>query len=150
MRLNIYGDEQHGEAHLVRKVVHSGNAATITRGIRFYLSSGEHLNDDPDHDDRSAVTFWIPRDDGRSQPGVLYRQFATALMALAFSERLDGNPPEPDFQEAVTGILAAVNRHFTAGMIGVECDPDSIIRDPNAEQYLADYHLDQQTKGHDQ
>ncbi len=52
-------------------------------GIRVYLKSPQELHDDPEDDDRSAITFWVPwtRRTGH-QPEVVRRMLTKMLTAL--------------------------------------------------------------------
>lgn len=56
MRINIYDEEITGEVAAVTKTADTGLTFT---GLRLYLESPDVLHNDPDDDDRSAITFWF-------------------------------------------------------------------------------------------
>jgi hypothetical protein len=57
MRLNVYDEEMTGEVAAVRKTA-SDTGRTFV-GLRLFLASPDVLHDEPDDDDRSAITFWF-------------------------------------------------------------------------------------------
>jgi hypothetical protein len=57
MRINIYSEEITTEVETVVKKSDTGNEFT---GIRFILESSDKLHHNPNDDDRSAITFWVP------------------------------------------------------------------------------------------
>lgn len=57
MRVNIYAEEITSEVQTVTKKADTGNEFT---GVRFMLRSSEYLHNNPNDDDRSAITFWVP------------------------------------------------------------------------------------------
>lgn len=61
MRINVYAEELTTETELVTKTVTDEKFGTRTfYGVRMYLASPDVLHADPEDDDRSAITFWIP------------------------------------------------------------------------------------------
>lgn len=61
MRINVYAEELSSETELVTKEVTDEKFGTRTfYGIRTYLESPDVLHSDPEDDDRSAITFWVP------------------------------------------------------------------------------------------
>lgn len=61
MRINVYAEELTGETQRVSKTVTDEKFGTRTfYGIRVFLKSPPELVADPDDDDRSAITFWVP------------------------------------------------------------------------------------------
>jgi len=61
MRINVYGEELTTETELVIKEVEDEKFGKRSFfGLRFYLESPDQLHSDPDDDDRSAITLWIP------------------------------------------------------------------------------------------
>lgn len=61
MRINVYAEELGGETELVTKTVEDDKFGRRTfYGLRFYLKSPPELHDDPEDDDRSAITIWVP------------------------------------------------------------------------------------------
>lgn len=77
MRINVYAEELTSEVEIVSKEVTDEKFGTRKfYGVRFYLKSPPELHSDPEDDDRSAITFWVPwtRLDGHD-PHVLYNLF---------------------------------------------------------------------------
>lgn len=63
MRVQVYAEEITGETSLVTKEVLPTGVSSLHEtfyGVRMYLASPEELHDDPNDDDRSAVTLWVP------------------------------------------------------------------------------------------
>jgi len=61
MRINVYAEELTDEVELVtKKVVDDKFGERTFYGVRVYLASPNVLHDDPEDDDRSAITFWVP------------------------------------------------------------------------------------------
>lgn len=61
MRINVYAEELTQETELITKEVYDEKFGHRTfYGIRMYLKSPEELHSDPEDDDRSAITFWVP------------------------------------------------------------------------------------------
>lgn len=61
MRINVYAEELTDETELVTKTVTDDKFGTRTfYGVRFYLKSPPELHADPEDDDRSAITIWVP------------------------------------------------------------------------------------------
>lgn len=58
MRINVYSQELTNEVILINK---TSNTGIIYNGIQFIMHSSERLHHPPKDDDRSAVTFWLPR-----------------------------------------------------------------------------------------
>jgi hypothetical protein len=57
MRINVYSQELTKDFELVEKESSTG---VTYYGIRLYLASADELHQEPDDDDRSAITFWLP------------------------------------------------------------------------------------------
>lgn len=64
MRVHIYTQELTDEVKLIGKKADTG---VVYHGVQFILHSSDRLHDEPDDDDRSAVTFWIPRSQARRE-----------------------------------------------------------------------------------
>lgn len=62
MRANVYSQEISSETVVVVKT--SENNVPFS-GVRIYLHSSARLHNRPDDDDRSAITFWLPRSPAR-------------------------------------------------------------------------------------
>jgi hypothetical protein len=61
MRINVYAEELTDEVEVVTKAVSDAKFGDRTfYGIRLWLASPPELHNDPEDDDRSAITFWIP------------------------------------------------------------------------------------------
>lgn len=59
MRINVYAEELTDDVEVVVKAP-DNHPNEQFRGIRMYLRSPDELHDDPDDDDRSAITIWVP------------------------------------------------------------------------------------------
>lgn len=61
IRVNIYAEELTDETELMTKVVNDDKFGERTfYGLRVYLESPDVLHSDPQDDDRSAITLWVP------------------------------------------------------------------------------------------
>lgn len=62
MRINVYAEEITGETALVTKEVEpeGGLPHQTFYGVRMYLASPKELHDDPNDDDRTGITLWVP------------------------------------------------------------------------------------------
>lgn len=61
MRLNVYAEELTDRVEIVTKTVTDEKFGTRTfYGVRVYLESPPVLHSDPQDDDTSAITFWVP------------------------------------------------------------------------------------------
>ena len=78
MRINVYSQELTDEVKVIEKVSNTGLTYTA---VQLILHSSEHLHHPPADDDRSAVTFWLPKSEARREA------FAKALEAMAASVR---------------------------------------------------------------
>lgn len=58
MRINVYSQELTSEVQLVSQ---KSNTEVTYSAVRFMLHSSDRLHAPPRDDDRSAVTFWLPR-----------------------------------------------------------------------------------------
>lgn len=58
MRINVYSQELTSEAHLIGKV---SNTGLTYHAVQLMLHSSLMLHHPPEDDDRSAVTFWLPK-----------------------------------------------------------------------------------------
>jgi hypothetical protein len=64
MRINVYSQELTDE---VIAVVKKANTGIIYCAVQMILHSSNMLHHPPEDDDRSAVTFWIPRSPERRE-----------------------------------------------------------------------------------
>lgn len=74
MRVNVYSQELTQEVHVIEKV---SNTGLIYSAVQLILHSSERLHHPPADDDRSAVTFWLPKSRQRR------KEFAQALRKMA-------------------------------------------------------------------
>ena len=78
MRINIYAEElpsPEDGARAVERVSKTADTGRTYFGARLYLLSPESLHDEPGDDDRSAITFWGPRE----KVATLLEQMAAAM-----------------------------------------------------------------------
>lgn len=86
MRVNIYSQELTDEVLWVGK---RSNTGRVYYGVQFVLHSSERLHHPPDDDDRSAVTFWLPRSENRRRElGEAFEKAAELVLSA------DPEPPE--------------------------------------------------------
>lgn len=78
MRINVYSQELTNEVQVEEKVSNTGLTYTA---VRLMLHSSPMLHHPPADDDRSAVTFWLPKTRERRE------EFAQALEEMAFKVR---------------------------------------------------------------
>lgn len=64
MRINVYSQELTTE---VAKIEKESNTGTVYSAIQFMLHSSPRLHHPPLDDDRSAVTFWLPKTQARRE-----------------------------------------------------------------------------------
>lgn len=83
MRINVYSQELTNE---VQTVEQRSNTGIVYHAARLILHSSERLHHPPADDDRSAITFWLPRSRTRRE------EMARAFEALAAVFR--DAPPE--------------------------------------------------------
>lgn len=74
MRINVYSQELTNEAILIVK---ESNTGVTYHAVQIVLHSSPLLHHPPKDDDRSAVTFWLPKTKGRRH------QFAETLERMA-------------------------------------------------------------------
>lgn len=58
MRINVYSQEITSEVKVIEK---SSNTGLTYSAVQIILHSSERLHHPPADDDRSAVTFWLPK-----------------------------------------------------------------------------------------
>lgn len=64
MRVNVYSQELTDEVHLVAK---ESNTGLTYHAAMLMLHSSDRLHHPPADDDRSAVTFWLPKSPERRE-----------------------------------------------------------------------------------
>jgi hypothetical protein len=74
MRINVYSQELTDEVLVVAK---ESNTGVTYHAAQLILHSSEKLHHPPEDDDRSAVTFWLPKSKERRE------QFAKAFEKIA-------------------------------------------------------------------
>ena len=82
MRVHVYSQELTDEVKLIAKEAETGVAY---HGVQFILHSSERLRHEPDDDDRSAVTSWLPKSQHRREALAAVFQQA-AMMAMTAPE----------------------------------------------------------------
>lgn len=74
MRINVYSQELTSEVIDVAKV---SNTGLVYHAAQLILHSSERLHHPPEDDDRSAITFWLPKSEHRRE------EMAQAFEAIA-------------------------------------------------------------------
>lgn len=74
MRVNVYSQELTNEVELLEKEADTG---VVYSAVRLFLHSSSLLHHQPGDDDRSAITFWLPKSPDRRV------KFADTLRQLA-------------------------------------------------------------------
>lgn len=64
MRINVYSQELTDEVVLVEK---ESNTGIVYHAAQLILHSSPRLHHPPEDDDRSAVTFWLPKSHKRRE-----------------------------------------------------------------------------------
>ena len=64
MRINVYSQELTDEVILIEK---GSNTGIVYHAAQLLLHSSDKLHHPPEDDDRSAVTFWLPKSSGRRE-----------------------------------------------------------------------------------
>lgn len=64
MRVNVYSQELTNEIKPVEK---QSNTGLTYHAVQLVLHSSNRLHHPPEDDDRSAVTFWLPKSVGRRE-----------------------------------------------------------------------------------
>jgi hypothetical protein len=83
MRVNVYSQELTAEVALIRK---ESNTGIVYSAVQIMLHSSPMLHHPPHDDDRSAVTFWLPKSSLRRG------QLANAFRRMAMM--IEDAPPE--------------------------------------------------------
>lgn len=83
MRINVYSQELTSEVIEISKV---SNTGLTYSAVQLILHSSDRLHHPPADDDRSAVTFWLPKSKARRT------EFADALRRMA--EVVESAPSE--------------------------------------------------------
>lgn len=64
MRINVYSQELTDEVLTLQK---KSNTGLVYSAVQLILHSSKRLHHPPQDDDRSAVTFWLPKSKGRRE-----------------------------------------------------------------------------------
>jgi hypothetical protein len=64
MRINVYSQELTNEVVTISK---TSNTGVVYRAAQLILHSSDKLHHPPMDDDRSAVTFWLPKSEHRRE-----------------------------------------------------------------------------------
>lgn len=83
MRINVYSQELTDEVQTIEKV---SNTGLIYSAVQLMLHSSERLHHPPQDDDRSAVTFWLPKSKVRRLELAYAFERMAALIRVAKSE----------------------------------------------------------------
>ena len=87
MRINVYSQEVTDEVILVEK---QSNTGVVYSAVQFILHSSEKLHHPPVDDDRSAVTFWLPRSEkNRKMLATAFDEAAAMIRAAKPETGLD-------------------------------------------------------------
>lgn len=80
MRINVYSQELTNEAHIISK---ESNTGLVYSAVQIMLHSSDKLHHPPEDDDRSAVTFWLPKSSGRREGLARTFEHMASLVRLA-------------------------------------------------------------------
>lgn len=83
MRINVYSQELTSEVVAIQKL---SNTGLTYSAVQMILHSSDKLHHPPEDDDRSAVTFWLPKSAARRE------ELAYTFERMADAVRLA--PPE--------------------------------------------------------
>lgn len=80
MRINVYSQELTDEVIEVHK---ASNTGVVYSAVQFILHSSDRLHHPPQDDDRSAVTFWLPKSPTRRAELAKAFEYAAMLVRTA-------------------------------------------------------------------
>ena len=86
MRINVYSQELTDEVQVETK---TSNTGRVYSAVRLMLHSSDRLHHEPGDDDRSGVTFWLPRSTERREVFAQALETAAALVRNAPGEQGD-------------------------------------------------------------
>lgn len=78
MRINVYSQELTDEILVIEK---RSNTGLVYSAVQMILHSSDKLHHPPEDDDRSAVTFWLPKSEARREA------LAKAFEEMAYNVR---------------------------------------------------------------
>lgn len=100
MRINVYSQELTDEVNLLTK---ESNTGLHYHAVQFMLHSSDKLHHPPEDDDRSAVTFWLPK--SQRNRDMLREAFLKAAEIVRTAPVINpvvvGNTGFPDFDNVV-------------------------------------------------
>ncbi|AZF37735.1 Phage protein [Pseudomonas sp. R4-39-08] len=83
MRINVYSQELTSEVVEIQK---QSNTGLTYSAVQMILHSSERLHHPPEDDDRSAVTFWLPKSKARRDELAATFERMAMLVRIAPSE----------------------------------------------------------------
>lgn len=83
MRINVYSQELTTETNLLAK---ESNTGLTYHAVQLMLHSSDRLHHPPADDDRSAVTFWLPKSQHRREALALTFENMAAIVRTAPAE----------------------------------------------------------------
>lgn len=87
MRINVYSQELTNEVNVIEKC---SNTGLTYSAVQLMLHSSPMLHHPPQDDDRSAVTFWLPKSrERRIELALAFREMADRVMQAAPETGLD-------------------------------------------------------------
>lgn len=87
MRINVYSQELTDEINVIEK---ESNTGLVYTAVQFMLHSSPLLHHPPHDDDRSAVTFWLPKSAARrEQLAMTFERMAREVRAARPETGLD-------------------------------------------------------------
>jgi len=87
MRINVYSQELTDEVLAIEKL---SNTGLIYSAVQLVLHSSEKLHHPPHDDDRSAVTFWLPKSvDRREELAKAFEKMAAKVRSCPPETGLD-------------------------------------------------------------
>jgi hypothetical protein len=87
MRINVYSQELTEEVNVLEQVSNTGLTYTA---VRLMLHSSPMLHQTPHDDDRSAVTFWLPKSYARRELfAMTLERMANAVRSAKLETGLD-------------------------------------------------------------
>lgn len=91
MRLNVYSQELVlDDDRPLELITQKADTGVTYSGVRMFLKSPEALHDRPGDDDRSAITFWLPKSEhNRRELALLFHRLGTMVHDAAPETGLD-------------------------------------------------------------
>jgi hypothetical protein len=87
VRINVYSQELTNEVHRIEKV---SNTNLTYSAVQLMLHSSPMLHHPPNDDDRSAVTFWLPKSvERREQLAKAFEEMASLVRTSTPETGLD-------------------------------------------------------------